>query len=92
MVTGRQKRSISLPPELDEAVQTAAEREGLTYSAWLANLIRKELTIRRGLRAVGAVKRGQKGPSIEELSLARHWAEEVQRRGKRSGTRPRKSD
>jgi hypothetical protein len=33
----RQKRSISLPPELAKAIDQAASAEGTTVSAWLAD-------------------------------------------------------
>jgi hypothetical protein len=40
----RKKRSISLPPDLDDQIAAAAEQAGVTYSAWLAATARKEFT------------------------------------------------
>jgi len=88
----RRRRTVSLPPDLDALVAAAARRDGLTYSGWLAQLIHKELTLQKGLEAVAKFKRGQKRHAVEEEALARHWAAEAQRRSRRSGTRPRKSD
>src|SRR5579863_380981 len=48
----RKKRSISLPPDLDDQIAAAAEQAGVTYSAWLAATARKEFTLRAGLLAV----------------------------------------
>lgn len=48
-----------MPPDLDAEIERAAEREGLTYSAWLAAVARKEFTIRSGLEAVAAFERSE---------------------------------
>jgi hypothetical protein len=48
----RKKRSISMPPELDAEIAAAAKQAGKSYSAWLTDTARKELTIRAGLAAV----------------------------------------
>jgi hypothetical protein len=48
----RTKRSISLPPELDQAIEHAAAVDGLTVSAWLARTIEHRLRIDAGIEAV----------------------------------------
>jgi hypothetical protein len=55
----RKKRSISLPPDLDDQIAAAAEQAGMTYSAWLAATARREFTLRAGLAAVTAFERDQ---------------------------------
>jgi hypothetical protein len=70
----RKKRSISLPPDLDDQIAAAAEQAGMTYSAWLAATARKEFTLRAGLAAVADYER-EHGPfSPGELADADHWA------------------
>jgi predicted DNA-binding protein len=51
-MTLRQKRSISLPPELDEALETAAAEWGMSVSAWIAETVQRRLRIEAGLTAV----------------------------------------
>ena len=70
----RKKRSISIPPELDAEIAAAAAREGLTYSAWLAETARKEFTIRAGLAAVGEFERDHGSFSAAEMAEADQWA------------------
>jgi hypothetical protein len=70
----RKKRSISMPPELDAEIATAAASEGLTYSAWLAETARKEFTIRAGLAAVSEFERDHGSFSAAEIAEADQWA------------------
>lgn len=77
----RRKRSISIPPVLDDQIQAEATREGITYSAWLAETARKELTIRAGLAAAAEVERELGGFSDEELADAQQWAAHAVARG-----------
>jgi hypothetical protein len=70
----RKKRSISMPPELDAEIATAAASEGLTYSAWLAETARKEFTIRAGLAAVSEFERDHGSFSAAEMAEADQWA------------------
>jgi hypothetical protein len=53
----RKKRSISMPPELDADIAAAAAKAGMSYSAWVADTVRKEFTIRAGLAAVSQFER-----------------------------------
>jgi hypothetical protein len=48
----REKRSISLPPELARAVDDAARAEGTTFSAWLAQTAAHRLKLDAGRQAI----------------------------------------
>jgi len=48
----RQKRSISLPPDLASAIDQAAARDGATFSAWLAETATRRLRLEAGRRAI----------------------------------------
>jgi Arc/MetJ-type ribon-helix-helix transcriptional regulator len=48
----RHKRSISLPPELDAAIERAAKAGGTTVSAWLAETAAHQLKLEAGRRAI----------------------------------------
>jgi hypothetical protein len=45
LVAQRDKRSISMPPELARAVEAAARGEGKTFSAWVAETVAKRLKL-----------------------------------------------
>ena len=78
----RKKRSISMPPELDAEIAAAAERAGMSYSAWLADTARKEFTIRAGLAAVAQFERDDGAFSAAEITDADEWAARaIQRAG-----------
>jgi hypothetical protein len=87
----RRKRSISMPPELDSSIETAAAAEGTSYSGWLAAVARKEFTIRDGLDAVSGFERSNRRFSPDELAEAETWANEAVARSKRTGMRQRRS-
>jgi hypothetical protein len=70
----RKKRSISMPPDLDAEIATAAADAGVSYSAWLANTARKEFTIRAGLAAVGQFEQDHGAFTAEEIAEADAWA------------------
>jgi hypothetical protein len=83
-VAARTKRSISLPPDLDKEIQAEVEREGVTYSRWLADAARKELKVRAGLEALAHVEK-QLGPFTgEELAEADEWVRKAVGRTQRS--------
>lgn len=48
----REKRSISLPPDLARAVDDAARAEGTTFSAWLAQTAAHRLKLEAGRQAI----------------------------------------
>jgi hypothetical protein len=70
----RKKRSISMPPDLDAEIATAAADAGLSYSAWLAETARKEFTIRAGLVAVSQFEQDHGAFTAEEIAEADAWA------------------
>jgi hypothetical protein len=70
----RKKRSISMPPDLDAEIATAAEEAGLSYSGWLAATARKEFTIRAGLAAVSQFEDEHGAFTPEEIAEADAWA------------------
>lgn len=73
----RKKRSISLPPDLDEQIAVAADQAGMTYSAWLGATARKEFTLRAGLAAVADYERQHGAFTSAELADADRWAAEA---------------
>jgi hypothetical protein len=87
----RKKRSISMPPDLDAATEAAAAAAGTTYSGWLAATARKEFTLGAGLAAIAAYEADEGAFSAEEVADADAWARGAIERGKRSGSRTRRS-
>jgi hypothetical protein len=85
----RRKRSISMPPGLDAEIEAAAMQEGVTYSAWLAEVARKEFTIRAGLDAVAQFEQEHGAFNSDELAEAEaeRWAAEAIERAQGSGAR-----
>lgn len=88
VATSRRKRSISLPPDLDDEIQLEAEREGVTYSRWLVDAARRELKVRAGLKAVAEVEQRLGAFTGEELVEADDWAREAIERAGRSHSAP----
>lgn len=80
-----------MPPDLDAAVAEAASAAGTSYSGWIANVARKELTMRAGLAAVAAYEREEGQFSAEELAQAEEWAIHAVERSARSGARRRQT-
>ncbi len=67
-VAQREKRSISLPPELARAVEEAARAEGTTFSAWLAQTAAHRLKLEAGRKALAEWEQ-ENGP-LTEAELA----------------------
>jgi hypothetical protein len=67
----REKRSISLTPELAAAVDAEAAQEGLSVSAWIAKTIQQRLITQRGLRAMREYERENGAFTDEERAEAR---------------------
>ena len=67
-VAQREKRSVSLPPELARAVEEAARAEGTTFSAWLAQTAAHRLKLEAGRKALTEWE-GENGP-LTEAELA----------------------
>lgn len=76
---------MSIPPELDDAVEAAARAAGTTYSGWVSEVIRKELIIRDGLAAVAEYEAEFGAFTEDELRDAREWVADVLARSKRTG-------
>jgi hypothetical protein len=68
----RDKRSISLPPELAQAVDDAARAEGLTFSGWLARTAAHRLKLDAGRQALAEWEQ-ENGPLTPE-ERAEGWA------------------
>lgn len=81
----RRKRSISLPPEIDEAVEAAARADGTTYSAWVGEALRKHLIIRDGLAACAEYEAEEGAFTEKEKQDADEWVRDVLARSKRTG-------
>jgi len=67
----RQKRSISLPPDLARAVDDAARTEGTTFSAWLAQTAAHRLKLEAGRQAIAEWELENDPLAPEELSSGR---------------------
>ena len=63
-VAQREKRSVSLPPELARAIDQAAVEAGTTFSAWIAESASHRLRLEAGRGAVAAWERDH-GPLTE---------------------------
>lgn len=64
----REKRSISLPPELAKAIDEASARNGSNFSAWIAETASKRLRLEAGRQGVAAWE-AENGP-LSEVELA----------------------
>jgi hypothetical protein len=64
----RQKRSVSLPPELAEAIDRAATKDGTTFSAWLANTASHRLRLESGRRGIAEWERDYGPLTPDELA------------------------
>lgn len=82
----REKRSVSLPPQLAEAIDAAAAADGTTFSAWLADTASHRLRLEAGRRGIAEWERDHGALSAEELAdgLARARALLGPARAKRS--------
>jgi hypothetical protein len=81
----RQKRSISLPPDLAEAIERAATQEGTSVSAWLADTAAHRLRLEAGRRGIAEWER-QYGPlTAEELAEGLARARALLRRPSATG-------
>jgi hypothetical protein len=68
----REKRSISMPPELARAVEEAARAEGTTFSAWLARTAAHRLKLEAGRQAIAEWE--QENGALTPEELAEGWA------------------
>jgi hypothetical protein len=72
LMAQREKRSISMPPELARAIEDAARAEGTTFSAWLARTAAHRLKLEAGRQALAEWERENGALTQEEL--AGGWA------------------
>lgn len=64
----RDKRSISLPVEIAEAIDRAAAESDTTFSAWLAETAARRLRLDAGRRAIAEWEQQQGPLTAEELA------------------------
>jgi hypothetical protein len=64
----REKRSISLPPDLAAEIDRAAASEGTTFSAWIATTAAHRLRLDAGRRGIAAWERQHGALTAEELA------------------------
>jgi len=62
------KRSVSLADEVATAVETAAEEDGMSFSAWLSSAAERQLRVRRGLRGVADWEEEAGALTAEEIA------------------------
>jgi hypothetical protein len=67
----REKRSISMPPELARAVEEAARAEGTTFSAWLARTAAHRLKLEAGRQAIAEWEQENGALTAAELAEGR---------------------
>ncbi|MGH9070742.1 MAG: hypothetical protein ACRDX8_06145 [Acidimicrobiales bacterium] len=61
----REKRSVSLPPDLAADIQKAAEETGTTFSGWLADAAAHRLRLEEGAKGIHAWE-AENGPLTDE--------------------------
>jgi hypothetical protein len=61
----REKRSVSLPPDLAAAIERAAASEGTTFSGWLAATAARRLRLEAGRRGIAEWEH-EHGPLTEQ--------------------------
>ena len=79
------KLSIALDRSVADAAADAAEREGLSLSAWLSRAAERALVVERGLEAVRAWERDNGSLTDAELSDADKVLSRVLSRARRAG-------
>jgi hypothetical protein len=67
----REKRSISMPPELARAVEEAARAEGTTFSAWLSRTAAHRLKLEAGRQAIAEWEQENGALTPAELAAGR---------------------
>jgi hypothetical protein len=83
-VAQREKRSVSLPPDLAAAVDHAAADAGTTFSAWLAESAAHRLRVDAGRRALaewesehGALTAEERAEGLERARSLLGWPDTV---------------
>ena len=79
------KLSVALDPSVADAAVVAAEREGLSLSAWLSRAAERALVVERGLEAVWAWESDNGSLTDAELSDADKVLNRILSRARRAG-------
>jgi len=79
------KLSVALDPSVADAAADAAEREGISLSAWLSRAAERALVGERGLEAVRAWERDNGSLTDAELSDADKVLNRILSRARRAG-------
>ncbi|HVA58942.1 MAG TPA: hypothetical protein VNG13_00170 [Mycobacteriales bacterium] len=87
----RDKRSISMPPDLSAAVEAAAQAEGTTFSGWLADTAARRLKIEAGLAGVSAFEAEAGELSEPQRAEGEAWARKIARRPAAKARRPKRA-
>ena len=80
VMAGRQKRSISLPPELADAIDAAAAADGTTVSAWIAETAAHRLRLDAGRQGIAEWERKNGNLTPDELAEGLARARSILRR------------
>jgi hypothetical protein len=88
-VAQREKRSISLPPKLARAIESAAAHERTTFSAWVARTAERRLKLEAGRRALVGLE--LEGGSLTPDEIAEGLARARRSLGLDKGRRSRRS-
>jgi hypothetical protein len=83
----REKRSISLPPDLAKAIDVAASSEGTTFSAWLADTAVHRLRLDAGRQGIAEWEREHGPLTADELADGLARARALLGRGPRSASK-----
>jgi hypothetical protein len=87
----REKRSVSMPPELARAIEQAAVEDGTTFSAWLTQTAAHRLRLEAGRRGIAEWEQGQGALTTEELADGLARARSLLGRTAAAGPRKRPS-
>lgn len=79
------KLSVALDPSVADAAADAADREGISLSAWLSRAAARALLVERGLEAVRAWERDNGSLTDAELSDADKVLNRILSRARRAG-------
>ena len=88
-MAGQPKRSISLPPALDEAIAAAARLRGVSVSAWIAQTAEHRLALEAGWEALEDWEADHGRLTAEELAEGRRRAAESLAKAGRAARSPR---
>ncbi len=85
MVMTVRKLSVALDRSVADAAAVAAEREGLSLSAWLSRAAERALVVERGLEAIRAWERDNGSLTDAELADADEVLDRILSRARRAG-------